>query len=285
MLLSRRLDGYNTYSEMIRNLSPTTIYYNNFVLSRFIDFVGDSDVNDLQYGAIEAWMVAQVDYGYKPGSINTERTSLRAFLRYCTANGDVLHFDIAFIHHMKCQERKITVVEPKTVARVASGLDDERLKLAILLMFEAGLRIGEVVKLRKDDVSGRELCVHDTKSGRVRLAFISQRTADELVCFMGRLQTDRVFAYGNCFKSRSYERYHTNGLRKAVGLAFKKEGYKVNPHLLRHSFATALMKNGCDLFSVKELLGHSDIRTTQRYLHLSDPELKEKYDKYAVNVY
>lgn len=281
MLLSGRIAEYHNYCDIVRNLSPNTLYYNRHTISKFADFIGDVEVSELIYKEVENWMYFQMEVGYQASSINTQRATIRAFLRYCETAGDKLLFDPVMIRNMKVQEKPIQTLTPEDIMKVVNTITNTKLRLAILVMFQAGLRIGELVKLQRSDVFGREINIHDTKNGQVRMAFISTDLSEELARYMERNDIQgRIFPYGTRMPSTHQERYYTNGLRNEIRKVFAKHGYKVHPHLLRHSFATILMRNHCDLFAIKELLGHSDIRTTQRYLHMSNNELRDKYDQY-----
>lgn len=270
MVVDLRVGEYLQYIAVARNLSPSTVSYNKHVLGIFCDYFNRIDVSNISFALIEEWMYTQTESGRKASTINTERAAVRAFLRYCRLSGEELPFDPGFIRNMKVQEVPIKYLEPNEIMIVANRIKIEKIRLAILIMFQAGLRIGEVIKLETSDVTGQELLIYNTKGGKVRPAFISEELATDLQEY---IETQKI-------RGRIFLYAYTRGLRKAVQLAFQKEGYKMHPHMLRHGYATHLLKQGADIFSIKEMLGHSDIRTTQRYLHLSNTDLKNTYTKY-----
>lgn len=281
MLVAFRVEEYLHYTEVSKNLAPTTVAFQKHVLKKFAQYFEVVEVQNISFPFIEEWMSDQIAQNKKPGTINTERATVRAFLRYCKLSGENLPFDPTFIRNMKEQEQVIQCLESHEIVHVANQIQNAKVRLAVKLMFESGLRIGEVVSLETSDLYGRELSIHDTKGGVVRMAFISQQLADELDRYIKHNKvTGRIFPYGNKLRATGYSRYSTNTLRNEIQKNFKKLGYKMNPHMLRHSFASHLLKRGADIYSIKELLGHSDIRTTQRYLHLSNNELKSRYDKF-----
>lgn len=270
MVVDLRVSEYIQYITVARNLSATTIAYNKHILGIFCEYFNHVEVSRISFLLVEEWMYNQSTTGKKPSTINTERATVRAFLRYCKLSGEDLPFDPGFIRNMKVQEQVIKYLEPLEIMTVANRIQKQKIRLAILIMFQAGLRIGEIIKLETSDITGQELMIYNTKGGKVRTAFISEDLAIEL----------RVYIESNNTSGRIFPYAYTRGLRKAVQLAFENEGYKMHPHMLRHGFATHLLKQGADIFSIKEMLGHSDIRTTQRYLHLSNKDLRGTYNKY-----
>lgn len=280
MFVGPRVDEYLNYVDISRNLSPTTLNYYRYILGKFRRHFVDTDVEKLTFSQLEEWMYMQTEQGLKPSSINTERATLRQFLRYCVMCGDKLTFDPGFIKNMKVQESVTEIMNPQEILEVAKKITNTKVRLCVRIMFEAGLRIGEVIKLEPADIYGREISVYDTKGGHVRMAFISQELAAELQDYKFQHPKGRLFPYGGKLASTGYTRYNTNGLRNEIKKNFKKLGYEMRPHVLRHSYATALFKGGADIYTVKELLGHSDVRTTQRYLHLTNNDLKSRYDKF-----
>ena len=269
-----RLREYMEYTSVSRNLAATTIAFQKHVLYKFAAYFRDVLVEKITFQQVESWMLEQQAQGKKPGTINTERATVRAFLRYCKLSGDNLPFDPAFIRNMKDQQKVTRYLRHHQIVAVTKQIPNIRVQLAVRLLYESGMRIGE-------DVSGREITLHDTKGGTVRMVFISELLAFELEQFITKNKViGRIFPYGNKLRATGYSRYSTNTLRKEIQKNFRRQGYDMNPHMLRHSFATHLLKKGADLYSIKELLGHSDIRTTQRYLHLSNDDLKSAYDKY-----
>ena len=147
MIVSQRVGEYLQYTAVARNLSPATVKYQSHILGIFSEYFKGTDVKDITFSLIEEWMYNQTEGGRKPSTINTERATVRAFLRYCKLSEDDLPFDPSFIRNMKVQEQPIKYLEPNEIMTVAKRIEKEKVRLAILIMFQAGLRIGEVIKL------------------------------------------------------------------------------------------------------------------------------------------
>lgn len=288
MVVELRVREYLEYIAIARNLSPLTVASTKHVLGKFCGLFGMYEADKICFYDIENWMIEQSTLPSakgtpkKPSTINTERALLRSFFRYCRNSGDDLRFDPANIVNMKTKRLSRSVLRPEDVIYVARQIPYDKLRLCVLVMFYTGLRVGEVIKLRPSHLSGNVLAIEDTKSEEPRPAFLPPALADELRAYIDKNNiTKRIFPYGTQIKSLNYERYHTYGLRSQITKHFAKHGYKVSPHDLRHAFASMLHRNGADIFTIKEFLGHSDVRTTQIYVHMDNHELAAKHAQFA----
>jgi integrase/recombinase XerC len=146
------------------------------------------------------------------------------------------------------------------------------------LLYGAGLRIGEVIGLDVSDVDLKREVVRVMGKGRkAREVPLGRAARDAVIAWIeerpARRDTKALFPGRGC------ERMDVSGARRrlhARGVA--TIGRRVNPHALRHSFATHLLDGGADLRAIQELMGHTNLSTTQRYTHLSIERLRESYD-------
>ena len=154
--------------------------------------------------------------------------------------------------------------------------------LIALISADCGLRAGEIFKLTWADVSLEEkmLFLRDTKNGKNRFAYMTNRVAEEFSKLKKGEGNEFVFQSKAGGKiehiSRTFER-----AVKALGLndGITDRRQKVVFHSLRHTFASRLVQKRVSLYEVKELLGHSDIAMTQRYSHLADETLRDAVSK------
>ena len=143
----------------------------------------------------------------------------------------------------------------------------------VALAYAAGLRVSEVVKLKVSDLDAEELTltVRQGKGKKDRLTIISSKIAEDLEQLIkGKRGGDYIF------ESERGGRLTEMSAQKVFYTALKKAGIKkpASFHSLRHSFATHLLENGVDVRYVQELLGHANIRTTQIYIKVTNPSLK-----------
>ncbi|MDR2143097.1 MAG: tyrosine-type recombinase/integrase [Treponema sp.] len=151
------------------------------------------------------------------------------------------------------------------------------------LVYSAGLRVSEVVRLDRQDVFLDERIVRAKgKGGRERMAVFGDEAAGRLKTY---LEASRPLLAGNrqvkaLFISRRGKRLSRKGIWKNYSLLAALAGTSSKLHTLRHSFATELLAGGADLRQVQELLGHVDIATTQIYTHVDVSLLRENHRKY-----
>ncbi|HEY4512692.1 MAG TPA: site-specific tyrosine recombinase/integron integrase [Candidatus Paceibacterota bacterium] len=205
--------------------------------------------------------------------------ALRAFLKYL-AKRSIKTLPAETIELAKVPERQIDFISGDELKRLLSAPNDEeneekrlRDKAFLELFFSTGLRVSELCGLPADlDISKGELSIRG-KGEKVRVVFISDTAQKAIKIYLDKKKniTSKVLFD---LTARSVERIVRYYATKA-GIS-----KKITPHVLRHSFATDLLRNGADLRSVQMLLGHANITTTQIYTHVTDAHLKEIHKKF-----
>ena len=172
------------------------------------------------------------------------------------------------------KRQSLPVVLSRTeIKKILGVVANSKHRLLLSLSYGAGLRVSEVVNLKVKDVDTEELVIHikDAKGKKDRITIIPIKLkADLQNLIAGRGKNEFVFVSerGGNLTVRTVQHVFKNSLVKAK---IKKEA---KFHSLRHSFATHLLENGVDIRYVQELLGHQNIRTTQRYTQVTNPSLK-----------
>lgn len=282
------VEPFRSYLKSELNLSPHTVLAYTRDVNQFIGFVkskGSLFDNPQRIDPAFArsylrWLELK-DFSKK--SVARKISSCRAFFRYIFREGKIKLNPFEHILSPKLGKRLPSFLYPEEVIKLLNAvnlkLKNGARDLAILeLIYASGMRVGEVAKLRTDniDLESGEVLVQG-KGDRERIVLIGShaissikkyletRPAEDKTLFLGRT--------GSRLTSRSMERMIRKYALKA-GLA-----KRVTPHTLRHSFATHLLNGGADLKIVQELLGHSSLSTTQIYTHLTKEKLKSIYDK------
>jgi integrase/recombinase XerC len=282
------VEPFRSYLKSELNLSPHTVLAYLGDVDQFIGFVktkGSLFDNPQRIDPAFArsylrWLELK-DLSKK--SVARKISSCRAFFRYIFREGKVKLNPFEHILSPKLGKRLPSFLYPEEVIKLLNAVNLKQKNgprdLAILeLIYASGMRVGEVAKLRSDNIdleSGEVLVQGKGDKERIVLIgshaissikkYLETRTKDEKTLFLGRM--------GSRLTSRSMERMIRKYAKKA-GLA-----KRVTPHTLRHSFATHLLNGGADLKIVQELLGHSSLSTTQIYTHLTKEKLKSIYDK------
>lgn len=300
MSLSALITDFLEYLELERNASQLTIRNYDHYLKRFLSFAGDIDPKDIDLKLVRKfrlylsrWTDPKTKKSLKRITQNYFMIALRAFLRYL-ARQDVESLSAEKVELGETEARPLKVLDDTALKNLLeapdttdkSGLRD---KAILELLFSTGLRVSEAASLNCDSInlSRREFSVVG-KGSKERIVFLSDSASLWLsryldarkdtfkplfIRFQGRVdQTDGGAAMR--LTPRSIERIVEKYV-KQVGLSVK-----ATPHTLRHSFATDLLINGADIRSVQEMLGHSNIATTQIYTHVTNAHLKDVHKSF-----
>lgn len=173
----------------------------------------------------------------------------------------------------KAERRLPLVLSKEEVTRFLDELRHPKHRALVLLMYSAGLRVGEVVRLRPEDLDGDRglIRVHRGKGGKDRYTLLAARALEAVRIYRAAFPDGAWLFPGD----RPGRHYTARSVQRIVNRAAARAGLakKVTAHTLRHSFATHLMEAGTDLRYIQELLGHKSSRTTELYTHVSQPRL------------
>jgi site-specific recombinase XerD len=228
-------------------------------------------------------------------SRNHHLTVFRAFLRYLIQEEELDIYPPDRVKRLKEEQRQVKVLYTEELQRLllAPNLqtkEGKRDKAILELFFSTGLRLAELRSLNRKDLnfSTREISVRGKRS-KIRVVFLSDNCVKALKDYLEiRLDhLDPLFIRSHTAAAQEMppgEKFRLS--RISIYNLVKKYALQAgiasspSPHTLRHSFATDLLRNGADLRSVQELLGHKDLSTTQIYTHVTNLQLKEIHKKF-----
>ncbi len=300
MALSALVTDFLEYLEVERHASQKTIENYDHYLKRFVEFAGDIDPRAINLALIRKfrlhlnrWIDPKTKKPLKRVTQNYFMIALRAFLKYL-ARQDVDTLSPEKVELGETDAAPIKVLDEEALKRLLEApdvLDKSGLRDKALLetLFSTGLRVSELASLNKDTVNldRKEFSVVG-KGSKERIVFLS----DDAAKWLDQYLKSRKDPYKPLFiryqgaddpadngenmrlTSRSIQRIVEKYV-KGVGLPVK-----ATPHTLRHSFATDLLINGADIRSVQEMLGHSNIATTQIYTHITNKHLKDVHKSF-----
>lgn len=258
----------NTEQELkIRNYSPKTIKSYLYGLREYFSFKG-SDFTKLDQENIRNFLLHCEQKQISPQSRNLFLNAIKFYYRNVQKDYQKIE-----IHFAKKPKSLPIVLSRNEVNKILESLKNAKHKLLLSLAYGAGLRVSEVVSLKVRDLDFVELTVHikQAKGQKDRISVIPESLTNSLKNLVaGKSGIDLVFA------SERGGKLTTRTAQKVFENALKESGVKKDAtfHSLRHSFATHLLENGTDIRYVQELLGHSNIRTTQIYTQVTNPKLK-----------
>lgn len=157
----------------------------------------------------------------------------------------------------------------REVAKILSSVDNVKHKAILMLVYSAGLRVGEVVKLKPEDIDSKRMLIHikGAKGRKDRYVMLSETALQILREYWRQYKPSKYL-----FQGAKADRYISiRTVQKILEHACQKAGIKkeITVHSLRHSFATHLLEAGTDLRYIQELLGHAHSKTTEIYPHVS----------------
>lgn len=278
--LSRR---FVDYSERILRYAPSTIKNRRHFVGNFVKEM-PTDVREITRDDVERYL-SEKAWEMKPSSYNRMLGDIRGYFRFLSGYLEIpVKVDYTQLRHVRTPDEKISVFTPDTVREVVQSMQNRQDKLITAILFETGMRIGELVTLCVEDISGTKLQIKG-KGGRVRIGFITPELAREIdaYCKERGIVSGAVFRQLQKQKHNQNKFYKTDSVRQRLKREFKKQGIEMHPHQLRHSYATNLLGNGADVRTIQKLLGHANINTTMRYLQVSDSFLQEAFSKYVKN--
>ena len=170
------------------------------------------------------------------------------------------------------------------VARILAVCKNERERAILSILVYSGIRNKELCGLKPEDVDfdNQYLKIIGGKGSKDRLAYISRECTKDVIEYVGKYKRKDTYLFTTLREDRQYNGW---ALRKMVKVVSKRAGVKkrVYPHLLRHSLACNLLNRGANIMTIKEQLGHADIRTTMLYARSTPQRVQQEYNFFIPN--
>ncbi len=264
----------------VRGCSKSTIQNHKRSHTIFIRAVGDLLVEEVAIEHIAKWKRYMERRAWDTNVVGLHMYNLRNFFRYWYKKLD-LNIDPEEITPPKKVFKIPKTLSVKQIQAIYDACECLRDKVLISLLFTTGVRLKELRMIRITDIMEDKILIHG-KNSKDRFIYIDKNTN----CLIRKFISDRDDSYGFLFKGRDNPNLSKTQVQHIVYLLGLKANIpiKVTPHIFRHSYATALLENGCNLRYIQELLGHADISTTQIYTHVSNVNLVEAYQKHHVSL-
>ncbi|AWI25614.1 tyrosine-type recombinase/integrase [Flavobacterium pallidum] len=284
-------EAFTDYLSKERNYSPHTLLAYDRDLQAFSDFLlahfEQDDLVDVNYSQIRSWIVSLVDSGVSNNSVNRKISSLKAFYKFLLKTRQIETSPLLKHKALKTPKKLQIPFSEKELDAVLNqiqypeGYEGIRDRLIIDLFYTTGIRRAELITLKtyNVDFSNQTLKVLG-KRNKERIIPILPIISQQLQTYI------KERACLEQIKDSDFFFLTLKGIKMSDSLVYRlinnyfsnvSEKVKKSPHILRHTFATHLLNNGADLNSVKELLGHSSLASTQVYTHNSLAELKKVY--------
>jgi integrase/recombinase XerC len=286
-------EAFRDYLQMEKKYSSHTVnaYLNDLNSFRVFSelYLSQGNIEMANYGQIRSWIVSLVDGGLSNVSVNRKISSLKAFYKFLLK---IKQIEISPLLKHKALKTPKTLQIPFSEKEMTdvlvgvqnpSGFEEVRNKLIVDLFYTTGMRRTELIYLKKSGV--------DLFNGTIKV--VGKRNKERLLPVLPVIQ-EQISSYikeregievivdaDSFFLTKKGLKLSDSFVYRLINSYFStvSEKVKKSPHILRHTFATHLLNNGADLNSVKELLGHSSLASTQIYTHSSLSELKKVHEE------
>ncbi len=256
--------------------SRDTVKAYRAAIKDFIEYLGDKPLRDITLKDLINWRNERLRKGFKKSRDNdleSRRTTLHYYTLFINRFLEWLGLNIR-LPKVRKPPRKIDVLSDTEVEKLFSAVRDPLDRVILKLMLDTGLRSSELLSIRVMDIDfdNKVIRVVSGKYGKERYVVITSDTLEILRAWikLNNLKPDdRIIPLSY---TGLYKRLKNLGKRAGIPL------WKIHPHVLRHTFATRALKKGLNLHSLQRLLGHSDIKTTQVYLHLTIEDIRREYE-------
>lgn len=256
--------------------------------ARFLESKGTTDVTKVNKTNIMAYIYGLQKQNRAPATISRNAASIRAFFSYLVktriidenpAEGlETPRVERKIPHILTLSEVELLLEQPDI-----SDMKGIRDKAMLEVLYATGMRVTELITLSVADINMNMEYLSCRSGGKTRIIPLGSKSIEALELYMVKARHTMVkneneeALFVNCFGSPMTRQ----GFWKIIKGYASKAGIKtdITPHILRHSFAVHLIENGADIQSVQEMMGHSDISTTQMYAKMNKSKLKEVYNK------
>lgn len=284
-------DAFRDYLELEKKYSAHTInaYLNDIAFFEAFnkEYFERDNIEKVNYSQIRSWIVSLVDQNISNVSVNRKMASLKAFYKFLLKTKQIEVNPM--LKHKALKTPKIIQIPfsekelSDLMGQVGSpvGFEETRDKLIVDMFYTTGMRRAELIHLMMYNVDLTSNVIKVLgKRNKERIIPILPIVADQFRSYLDeRDSVENIADADYFFISKKGLKLSESFVYRLINSYFSRVSEKVkkSPHVLRHTFATHLLNNGADLNSVKELLGHSSLASTQVYTHNSLAELKKVY--------
>jgi integrase/recombinase XerD len=288
------IKNFKNYLKIERNLSKNTITSYLFDLQKLNIFLEENNFSSNPSHIKESTLkkfVYKISKEIKPSSQARIISGIKRFFDFLILENILNENPLENIETPKIGSKLPTTLTVKEIDKLIDSIDIKsknkiRNKAIIEILYSCGLRVSELITLKVSDLYFNESIIKVTgKGNKERFVPISKGAINYIEKYLNEVRIFQKIKKGS--EDTLFLNERGNGLSRVMiyiilnDLKIKAEiNKKIGPHTLRHSFATHLLENGADLITIQNMLGHENIVTTERYLHVNRKHLVESISKY-----
>ena len=282
---NKDLTEYINYLRVNRNYSDYTLLnYENDIKEFFLFLNSEGlDYLDITYQDLRGLLEEYKNKKYQRTSIRRKISSLKGFYKYLVRNNKININPFIYVTLPKKEKKlpKFLNTNEMDELFIPVNFDDFlsiRNRLIIELLYATGIRVSELVNIKLNDITDDSIKILG-KGDKERIVFFNDVCKKYLDKYL--IKRNEISKCDYLIINHNGKNITTRMIRIIINDLIKQTSIMkhVSPHVIRHTFATHLLNNGCDLLTVQELLGHSSISTTGIYTHVSTEHIREVYYK------
>lgn len=283
------IEKFIKYLKEQKNYSKYTIinYEEDLIfLSKYLEKEGISYL-DVDYSAIRLYFNYLDSFNYSKNTIAKKITSARSFYKYLARNNKIKSNPFSLCSLPKKDKLLPKFLYYNELEEMFSSCDDSNLgirnRCILELLYATGMRVGELVNIKLNDIDLKEKYIKILgKGNKERIVYFGDYAKEYLEKYIYEARDSLLKNKKSDYLliNNSGTNLSARGVELVIKNIIKETSIKSNitPHVLRHTFATHLLNEGCDILSVQELLGHESLRATQVYTHITNEGLRNIYN-------
>lgn len=281
-------DEFLKYLEEEKNYSSLTILNYDEDLTEFILYLKNKSILDVTKEDVKGYLNILFSHNNKASTVSRKISSLKSFYKYLNLKNIVNNNPMSTIKYPKKEKLLPKFVQYNELEEMLeiskNGELGDRNNLIIELLYDTGVRVSELVNIKISDIDFDNKKIRIMGKGSYeRFAFFGECADITLKKYIKGLRCKLLDNKNSDFLilNKNGDKITPRGVAKIIDgiISHTSIKLKISPHTLRHTFATHLLDNGCDIRSVQEMLGHKNINSTQVYTHVTSERLKEIYFK------
>lgn len=282
------IERFLSYLEHEKNYSSLTILNYRKDLMEFLELINNKDLSKVVKDDVRIYLKILFDNDNKASTVSRKISTLKSFYKFMKENKFISINPVSSIKYPKKEKNLPKFVQYNELEDLIliskNGELGDRNNLIIELMYSTGVRVSELVNIKISDIDFTNKRIRILGKGSYeRFVFFGEYANEALVKYISEKRIQLLKGQENdyLFLNKDGRKITTRGVFKVIDNIIKETSIKtkVSPHTLRHTFATHLLDNGCDLRSVQEMLGHKNINSTEVYTHVTSERLKDVYFK------
>ena len=288
-LFDKNVDNFLIYLDSQKNYSKLTIDSYKEDLKFFKDYLTIEHISfdDITYNEIKNFYIYLESKKYSKNTISRHISALRSFYKYLAFNKKIKTNPFSLATLPKKDKLLPKFLYYNELEEMFDAIDistplGKRNRCILEILYATGLRVSELVNIKLSDINYNDMSIKVLgKGNKERIVYFGSYAKEYLDTYIknGRNEFLKGKTSDYLFINNKGTNLSTRSVEMIIKDIIRKTSIKSNitPHTIRHTFATHLLNEGCDILSVQELLGHESLKATQVYTHITNDELKNIY--------